>query len=136
MIVYFIRGLPGAGKTTLALELCSVYRTADDRIVHIEADNWMIDENGKYKFDAGRLDVVHENCRAEYLKAMADNVPFIIVSNVSRAAKDVDWYQEEAAKRGYEFVSLIVENRGGRKSIHDVPDKSIENMRRKFDVRL
>lgn len=136
MIVYFIRGLPGAGKTTLATELVDVYRAAFDRIVHIEADHWMVDDNGEYRFDAGKLDVVHENCRAEYLKAVRDRVPFIIVSNVSRAAKDVDWYQEEATKVGYEFVSLIVENRGGRKSIHDVPDKSVENMRRKFDVRL
>ncbi len=136
MIVYFIRGLPGAGKTTMAQELISHIENGHSDFYHIEADHWMVDDNGEYKFDAGRLDVVHENCRVEYLKAMADNVPYIIVSNVSAEAKHVDWYQEEATKRGYEFVSLIVENRGGRKSVHNVPDKSIENMRRKFDVRL
>lgn len=136
MIVYFIRGLPGAGKSTLAVDLIDIMDMANIAATHIEADHWMVNENGEYKFDASKLDVVHENCRAEYLKAMSAKTPYIIVSNVSRAAKDVDWYQEEATKRGYEFVSLIVENRGGRKSIHDVPDKSIENMRRKFDVRL
>lgn len=136
MIVYFIRGLPGAGKSTLAVDLIDIMDMANIAATHIEADHWMVDENGEYKFDAGRLDVVHENCRAEYLRAIANKTPYIIVSNVSAEAKYVDWYQEEATKRGYEFVSLIVENRGSRKSAHDVPDKSIENMRRKFDVRL
>ncbi len=135
MIVYFIRGLPGAGKTTLATELLDAFNVVYGRTVHIEADEWMTDEEGNYKFDASRLDEVHENCRTEYLTAIHRREN-IIVSNVSAEAKHVDWYQEEATKSGYEFVSLIVENRGGRKSIHDVPDKSVENMRRKFDVRL
>lgn len=133
MIVYFIRGLPGAGKTTFAEELLDFTRHDS---VWIEADKWMVDENGKYKFDPGRLDVVHENCHTEYLKAMADNVPYIIVSNVSAQKKHVDWYMNNAHERGYEFVSLIVENRESRKSIHDVPEESMERMRRKFDVRL
>lgn len=133
MIVYFIRGLPGSGKTTFAEDIESYI---DDAVIHIEADMFFTDDNGKYVWDAGKLDLAHEWCRAEYLKAMSDKCAYIIVSNVSAEAKHVDWYQEEATKRGYEFVSLIVENRGGRKSVHDVPDKSIENMRRKFDVRL
>ncbi len=142
MIVYFLRGLPGSGKSTLAEELCSEHRyTPDssaslDRVVHIEADHWMTAADGSYEWDPSRLEEVHANCRAEYLRAMEHKRPFIIVSNTSSEKKYVDWYQEEAEKHGYTFVSLIVENRHGNKSVHNVPEASMEKIRRRFDVQL
>jgi predicted ABC-type ATPase len=133
MIVYFIRGLPGSGKSTLAEEL---YEFTNYDAKWIEADHWMTAADGSYEWDPSRLEEVHANCRAEYLRAMEHKQPSIIVSNTSSEKKYVDWYQEEAEKHGYTFVSLIVENRHGNKSVHNVPEASMEKIRRRFDVKL
>jgi hypothetical protein len=41
-----------------------------------------------------------------------------------------------AQKYDYKVVSLIVENRHGNKSVHDVPDETIEKMKKRFEVSL
>jgi len=142
MIVYFLRGLPGAGKSALANELLNVHADAtiawgdEEKAISIEADDYFIDENGEYNFDPGKLEEAHSYCRERYQKALHEHVNCIIVSNVSAEKKHVDWYKEEAELYGYMFISLIVENRDQRKSIHNVPAKSVQNMARKFDIQL
>ena len=54
-IIYIIRGLPGSGKTTLAHNLVS-------RHCCVAADDFMVDENGDYAFDASKLGECHRRC--------------------------------------------------------------------------
>jgi hypothetical protein len=46
--------------------------------------------------------------------------------------KELAPYIELAQKYGYQIISLIVENRHGNKSVHDVPDETLDRM----EVRL
>ncbi len=49
-ILTLIRGLPGSGKSTLAAAICQITDA-----VHLEADQFMIDRNGNYRFDSRKL---------------------------------------------------------------------------------
>jgi len=45
-------------------------------------------------------------------------------------------YMDLAVKYGYQVVSLIVENRHGNSSVHNVPDETIEKMKSRFEISL
>lgn len=146
MIVYFIRGIAGAGKTTLAEGLqhhiCHDYEYIGkedwyDKVCPIlEADKWMTNERGEYEFDYRKLPMAHAACLAEYEKALREHVPYVVVSNTSKTEAEVEPYHELAIQNGYEFVSLIVENRHGNKSVHNIPDERLEKMKTKFSIKL
>lgn len=129
--LYFIRGVSGAGKSTLARQL------QDSGIVqhHFEADMWMTDAFGNYHFNADNLAFAHSMCRSEtrdYL-LRGDSV---VVSNTSTTEKEVEPYRKIAEDCGAQFVSIIVENRSGTKSVHDVPEETLEKQRKRFSVKL
>ncbi len=124
--LYLIRGLPGAGKSTFAESLTGCWR--------IEADMWFEYFNNGV-FDASKLKQAHEFCQNYCRGALASGVD-CIVSNTSTTEAEVKTYQDIAEHCGAKFVSLIVENRHGNKSIHDVPESTMQKMRQRFSVKL
>ena len=66
----------------------------------------------------------------------AQYYPEIVVSNTFTQEWEMKAYMDLAAKYGYQVVSLIVENRHGNSSIHNVPDETIEKMKSRFEVKL
>lgn len=128
--LYLLRGLPGAGKSTLAKSLA---REGD---LIIAADDFMVDEKGEWKFDWRRLDENHARCREEVERAMKERVSRIFVHNTMRTEAECVPYQELASRYGYRVFSLIIENRHKGKSVHATPDKTVEKMRKSFDISL
>ncbi len=88
--------------------------------------------NGEYQFDMNLLPTAHMWCRMRCEDFMKDEQPTVVVSNTLTSEKELRPYIELAEKYGYQIISLIVENRHGNKSIHDVPDETLERM----EVRL
>jgi hypothetical protein len=88
--------------------------------------------NGEYQFDMNLLGVAHMWCRMRCEDFMKDEQPAVVVSNTLTSEKELKPYIELAGKYGYQITSLVVENRHGNKSIHDVPDETLERM----EVRL
>ena len=129
--LYLIRGVPGAGKTTFANMLNS--RLLVDRVY--EADQWFYEYDGIYKFDATKLSDAHEQCQRNTRKALSEGLS-VAVSNTSCTEWEVGIYEVIAAEYGADFVSIIVENRHGNQSVHGVPDEKVEQMKRKFSVKL
>jgi predicted kinase len=121
-ILYFLRGLPGSGKSTLAEQL-------SENIC--EADMFFM-TNGEYRFDMNLLPTAHMWCRMRCEDFMKDEQPTVVVSNTLTSEKELAPYIELAQKYGYQIISLIVENRHGNKSVHDVPDETLDRM----EVRL
>ena len=105
-------------------------------VVHIEADKWMVNEKGEYDYDWRKLDGVHAHCHAEFNKALKNKTPYIVISNTSAETAHIEAYQAPAVDAGYRFVSLIVENRHGKVSVHGVPDKTMQNIKNKFAISL
>lgn len=129
--LYLIRGLPGSGKSSFAAELWNTGFVD----VMLEADHYFTMETGVYKFDSSKLMDAHYWCQCEvhsHLKAGKN----VAVSNTSTTEKEVDVYREIAENCGAQLVSLIVENRHGNKSIHDVPAETVQRMKNRFSVKL
>lgn len=130
-----LRGLPGSGKSSLANFIWSSG-------VIFEADKYFYDENGNYNFDASKLHAAHKWCQSEVENAMKDNLmnpqfyPEIVVSNTSTTEKEMQPYIDLAKQYDYKVVSLIVENRHGNKSVHNVPDETMDKMRNRFEIKL
>ena len=135
-ILYILRGLPGCGKSTTAERLAPPSQI-------FEADKYWYLEDGTYKFDITKLGEAHRWCQSEVESTMHFNEEFpacskdvIVVSNTNTTEKEMKPYLELAERYDYMVVSLIVENRHGNKSIHGVPEVTLEKMEKRFTVKL
>ncbi len=132
-VLIILRGVPGAGKSSFAKYMFS------NNV--FEADNFWYDKDGNYNFDIKRLGEAHKWCQnqVEELMKISDTTQYgqeIVVSNTSTTEKELEPYLKLAEKYGYSVYSLIVENRHGNKSIHNVPDSTIEAMKKRFEIKL
>lgn len=132
--LYLVRGIPGSGKTSFAKTIWSDY-------VIVEADKFF-EKDGEYKFDPTKLKDAHQWCKDTVEQFMKDNelnhqfYPEIVVSNTFTQEWEMQPYIDLANKYGYKIFSLIVENRHGNKSVHNVPDETIQKMINRFEIKL
>jgi len=131
-----LRGLPGAGKSSFAN---LIWQSG----VIFEADKYFYDKEGNYNFDATKLHAAHKWCQSQVEDAMKTNSKSnglyyseIIVSNTSTTEKELEPYLKLAEKYDYIVISLVVENRHGNKSVHNVPEETLEKMRKRFEIKL
>ena len=129
-ILYLIRGVSGAGKSTFAQRLWEA--GVVDRV--FEADDWFYSE-GEYKFDATKLHEAHNVCQHNtYFTLKAGKS--VAVSNTSTTEKEVQAYKEIAELVNAHFISVIVENRHGGENVHNVPPEKIQQMKNRFSIKL
>ena len=128
-----VRGVSGSGKSEFVREF--IYPTS---LVISTDDFFMID--GEYKFDPALLAENHAKCirsvESEMEHPSDDMCQTIVVHNTFTKAWEIEPYKELADKYGYNFYTIIIENRHGSKSIHDVPDSVISNQKDRFEVIL
>lgn len=123
-----LRGLPGSGKSSFA-------KTLNHNGNHFEADMYFY-KDGKYNFNPDELFKAHSWCFNKTKYAMQQNQETIVVSNTFTRKRELAQYMELANEFNYKVVSLIVENRHGNESIHNVPKETMEKMRNRFDIEL
>ena len=131
-----LRGLPGAGKSTFAnfiWESNAVF----------EADKYFYNTEDNYKWDGDLLEQAHQWCKDGVEGAMITNhtsdgryFSEIVVSNTLTTEKEIEPYMVLAEKYGYTVVSLIVENRHGNSSRHNVPKEALTKMKNRFAIKL
>ncbi len=63
--MFIARGLPGSGKSTLTKKIANVYPSA----VVCAGDDFFIDQNGNYNFDASKLHEAHEAAKTKACNA-------------------------------------------------------------------
>ncbi|AZF89733.1 hypothetical protein QE332_gp122 [Pseudomonas phage vB_PaeM_LCK69] len=134
-IMYIIRGLPGSGKSSLAEILYNKTWESGRQASICEADDYQM-EFGKYVWKAERVVESHKKCMDKARWSMEIGLDAVIVSNTSTREREVAPYIDMAEEFGYTVISLIVENRHGNKSVHDVPESTMEAMRNRFSVKL
>lgn len=120
--LYLIRGIPGSGKTTLAQYITCHNASADDH---------MRDEEGRYKYDRTRLQEVHQKCQEDVEEMMQDGCLTIAVHNTFVKREHMGPYYALAHKYNYPVVEVIC--RGNFESVHNVPQETIDRMRREFE---
>ena len=126
-----LRGLPGAGKS----ELSKLLSGGKDELV-CEADHYMVDSNGDYDFNPKNLGYSHGRCIAKFESLVNKMEHTIIVSNTSTTITEWKPYRDYAIDNGYNVRVVIVENYHGNKSVHDVPDESMEKMKNRSKINL
>lgn len=134
--LYLVRGLPGAGKTSFVRNLTSVLSNVIWSLRNFEADQYFYDSDGNYNFDIEKLHAAHMQCQTKTSKAMDDLVQCIFVSNTFTTEKELKPYLQLAEEKGYQVVSLVVENRHGGKSVHNVPEEALTRMKNRFTFNL
>ena len=122
------RGLPGAGKSTLASVLCDVCLSADD---------FFMDAEGAYHYDKSKIKAAHEDCLTRTAEAMASGVERIGVANTFTESWEMEPYFRLASAEGYRIHAVIVETRGHyRQNVHGTPISVINYMRSRFNISL
>jgi predicted kinase len=123
--LFLLRGLPGAGKSTLADSL---------GIDYVEADMFFM-QDGEYKFDGTKIKLAHEWCQDRVRKIMELGMS-VAVANTFTQEWEMEPYLEMAEEFGYRVNSLIVENRHGNESVHGVPAQAMDIMEKRFEIKL
>lgn len=124
--LFLLRGLPGAGKSTLSQSIGGK---------NFEADSYFM-RNGKYEFDASKLGIAHKICQDSCKAAMEANEPTITISNTLTTERELNDYYKLANEFGYTIFSLIVENRHNGINVHNVPEEALERMEGRFVTKL
>ena len=127
-----VRGLPGSGKSSFANYMFS------NNV--FETDQYFYDTDGNYNFDASKLNIAHIDCQNRVESMMANSInqhnSEIVVANTFTQNWEMQPYFDLAKKYGYKVITLIVENRNNTKSVHSVPEASIEKMKNRFEICL
>ncbi|ASV43512.1 hypothetical protein [Vibrio phage JSF12] len=120
--LYLVRGVSGSGKSTLASELVKYLPNSFE----ISADEFFTDSEGRYNFDASQLAKAHAWCRAAARDILFhSDTKNLIVHNTFTTEKELEPYIEMANLCSARIVCLVVENRHGNMSVHDVPEETL-----------
>lgn len=96
-IVIIMRGVPGSGKSTKAKKL------AGETGVICSADDFFINEEGKYVFDYTKISNAHEECRNKCKNAMEQGADRIVIDNTNIRKIDYYAYIQLALNSGYSY---------------------------------
>lgn len=120
--LFIIRGLPGSGKSTYAQSLLANGMVAEV----VEADEFMTDIQGNYKFDASLLQKNHQMCQM-WVKYYLDKGLNVAVANTFSRKWEILPY----TRMGYTFE--VLEMTGNYKNIHGVPDQVVKQMKSRWE---
>lgn len=130
-MLILLRGLPGAGKTTLAEALAAM---SDGDAVVTCADDFFTNEAG-YKFEPDRIAEAHHYCQRMTREALTLGET-AIVANTFTEQWEMEPYFGMALEFGVKIHTVIVENRHGGESVHGVPADAILRMAGRFSVKM
>lgn len=118
--------MSGSGKTTFAGIVSRAICCADD---------WFM-RDGKYTWKAENVGIAHAWCQRKCRRFMKKQIGQIVVANTSTTEKEMIPYVDLAEQFGYRVFTVITESRHGNKSIHNVPESTLEKMRARFNICL
>jgi predicted kinase len=126
-----LRGLPGAGKSTLAHIL------SEDKWPVISIDDFFTDpETGDYRFDFKKNHEAYAQCEARTEEAMKQKREKIFLHNTFTLEWEMEPYFELASKYSYRIFVATVENRHGSGNIHGISEEQLKKMAEKYKVIL
>jgi predicted kinase len=116
-----VRGLPGSGKSTYAKSLNGYF--------HVEADMYFdVFENGV--FDSSGLKCAHKWC-LKVARNYLERGYNVVVSNTFTRRWEMQPYKDMAMELHAEFE--VITMTGDYGSIHNVPQSTIDEMRRRWE---
>ena len=129
-----LRGLPGAGKSTLAKVILQFRETDEPEV--LSADDFFVNDNGVYEFDAQKIKEAHQYCQFRCSERMRQQKAKIVVANTFTQEWEMDDYFKMAERYNYRVHTVIVENRHGNENVHGVPEDKLQQMKDRFQIKL
>ena len=124
-LLTIIRGLPGAGKTTLAEKILYDYRDAGLSVIWAEADAFFTAADGTYTYDASKVGEAHDACFNTIQNALNCGVD-AIVSNTFTTHIEMQRYLDLAKQQNHRVQ--VIHAYGRFESVHAVPKEALERM--------
>ncbi len=134
--IFLIRGLPGAGKTSLAEHIYGGMASIADRIV--AADDWFEAESGEYVFDPRFLHHAHEYSQRIAREAL-ESGNNVVVHNTFSQRWEMQAYIDMSVQLGARLVVIDLFDAGmddvslARRCEHGVSTKVINKMRSRWE---
>jgi signal recognition particle GTPase len=128
-VVYIMRGLPGAGKSTRAAAITAAAAARGAACAVHSTDSFFVDaRDGVYRFDVTQLSANHDANHAAFVGSLNARVPVVIVDNTNIEPWHFERYVIDAWAAGYavreelvgEFNEAAVSVYAAR-NVHGVP---------------
>ena len=127
-----LRGLPGAGKTTLATLL-----SENNTYPVFSVDDYFTDKiTGEYSFNFQNNHLAYKQCETLTKDAMQQGIPKIFVHNTFTIDWELEPYFKLASQYNYSLFVVTVENYHEQKNIHEVSEEQLYKMAEKYKVKL
>lgn len=127
-----LRGLPGAGKSTLATVL-----SENNTYPIFSVDDYFTDEiTGEYLFNFSDNHLAYKQCEELSRDAMKQSIPKVFLHNTFTMDWELEPYFKLAAEFNYALFVVTVENYHTNKNTHGVSDEQLQKMAEKYKVKL
>jgi predicted kinase len=126
-----LRGLPGAGKSSLAAAL------SGNEWPCFSVDDYFTDTvTGEYIFNFENNHLAYKSCLGNTEQAMRNGSEKIFIHNTFTMEWEMEPYFSLAKQHGYRVFVLTVENRHGGTNTHGIGRDQLEKMAEKYRVIL
>ena len=130
--IIILRGLPGSGKSELAVLL-----SENGKYPYYSVDDYFTNnQNGIYHFDYTKNHIAYRECIEKTRKSALEGVPKIIVHNTFTMDWELEPYFKLAAELSFRIYVVTVENRHGNINSHGITDEQMKKMAEKYRVIL
>ena len=121
--ITLIRGIPGSGKTTLALEMDAAL---------VEADQFFVHKDGKYHHDRRFIKDAHGWCQLE-MKRLLLAGDDVVIANTFIKKWEIVGYLKAVQSLGLDLDIEVLEAKGEYANVHGVPEDIVCRMKRQFE---
>lgn len=121
--ITLIRGIPGSGKTTMALEMDATL---------IEADQFFVHKDGKYHHDRRFIKDAHAWCQLE-MKRLLLAGDDVVIANTFIKKWEIVGYLKAVQSLGLDLDIEVLEARGEYANVHGVPEDIVCRMKEQYE---
>ena len=127
-----LRGLPGAGKSSLANVL-----SENEKYPVFAIDHYFTNKiSGEYQFNFAENYIAYQQCESLCKQALAHGITKVFIDNTFTLDWELTPYFKLAAEFDYMLYVITVEKYHDNKNVHDISQEQLKKMAEKYKVKL